>query len=868
LTKKNSRNSKNMGQTTPSPKLSVVAQRNAVLRKQQLAETASVDISESLSQPQTTKPTKRAGKIPKPRKIPIQTKLSIAFGITGLLSVIGLALAIAIVDRNLRTQLEAQSKSELSVVATNYNIKVNQMAFGSRGQSENTAIVAAAVANKSNPSVKSILVNEAKVRDIEFVTLVNPSKQIIESASSSRIGSEFDPNGLVAQTIASGKQIISTEVITYNDLAAENQQLAEKLGKSATDTPNFLVRYVFTPIRSSEQQLVGVLIFGDVIAQPKGAIADRTNQTLESGLSLIAVKNRTLLGQLRQDGKVRPLTNFSPDLLNKALQPVTDANLSDWEAAGGSTFSHLIPNALVSQDVVIDGQTFTLTASPILNTSGKPVGVMLRGTSHKQLNSLLFQATLFIVGLGTFLLIMSLLVSIAIGRSISRPLKKLEDVAQQYALGNLSAKAEVKTTDEIGVLATVFNQMANSIKQRELEQIKAQSDISFQNLELQDEVGQLLGVVSDLEMGDLTVQAKVSDQATGLIADTLNRLVEQLVEVISTVMQTAQQVSRGAESLEKQALIVAQNAQQQAQSVGEVREEMDNMNQQAQNASLQAIATNQAVQVAQNAVTKGQQEITSLITSIASLQNGTVQMVKRIKNLGEFVDVAKQFVLDQKRLASLTQVLAMNASMVAARALEQREPEQFASVAREFEAIATQVNNLATQTNRGLIDLQQRTGFVEVVVSGIDQDVQDVSNLVQGFTQSIELSNQSFIKIKTATEQVAEVERSVTASSTTIAQAVKLSLSSIQTIEAVAARSVSQAQFTREQSGKMGDLAHQLLEKMQFFQLPELPQLQLSDQSFEAIDTRLIASIYADQNVGNGDNQIEDVSLLTSSNHS
>ncbi|CAN1209245.1 hypothetical protein TUMEXPCC7403_03415 [Tumidithrix helvetica PCC 7403] len=852
-----------MGKNTPSQNLSPVAQRNLALRKQQLAKSKSLNVSET-SRQQLQKVDRDPAEKTKPSQNSIQTKLSVALGITGLLSLIGLAVAIAIVDRNLRTQLISQSKSELSVVATNYNIKVNQMAFGSRGQSENTAIIAAALANKSNPTVKEILANEANVREIEFATLVNPNKQIIESAYTNRTGNEFNPSGLVTQAIATGKQVISTEVLPYGDLALESPQLAEKLGKSATDTPNFLVRYVVTPVRSGGQ-IVGVLIFGDVIAPPKIAIADRSNQTLESGLTLITVKSSPLLGQIRQNGQVQLLSSFSTDLINRALTPVSPTNIATWQTAGGAAFSHLIPNALVSQDVTVDGQIFTVTATPVLNASGKPVGVMLRGTSHSQLSSLLSQAVLLIVGLGAFLAIAGSLIGVAIGRSISKPIKKLEDVAREYARGNLSAKADVKSTDEIGVLATVFNQMADSINQRELEQLEIQSETSLQNFQLQEDVAQLLDIVSDLEMGDLTVQAKVSDRETGLIADTLNRLIEQLGEVMSAVLHTAQQVNQGAEFLEKQAIVVAQNAQQEARSVAEVREGIDNMNQQAQKASQQAVSTNQAVQLAQIAVTKGQQEIASLIASIDSLQDGTVQMVKRIKNLGEFVDLAKKFVLDQKRLASLTQVLAMNASMVAARALEQRDPDQFASVAREFEAIANQVNNLANQTNQGLIVLQQRTGFVEVVVSGIDQDVRDVSGLVEEFTNSIELSSQSFNNIKSATEQVAEIGRSVTESSASIAQAVKLSLSSIQNIAVVAERSANQARFTREQSGQMGELARQLLEKVQFFRLPQQLQLQPSNPQLEAVDTKFIPVGYIDRKDEN-DYAIEDVSILTGKN--
>ena len=173
--------------------------------------------------------------------------------------------------------------------------------------------------------------------------------------------------------------------------------------------------------------------------------------------------------------------------------------------------------------------------------------------------------------------------------------------------------------------------------------------------------------------------------------------------------------------------------------------------------------------------------------------------------------------------------------MVAARALEQRDPQQFVSVAREFETIATQVNTLATQTNQGLAVLQQRTGFVDVVVSGIEQDVRDVNSLVSDFTKSVDSSEQSFTNIATVTEELSDIGIAVTDSSSSIAEAVKFSLASIQDIEAIAERSASQAQFTRDQSGKMGKLARQLLERVQFFRLP--PILQSDNIENEDLDS-------------------------------
>jgi len=451
--------------------------------------------------------------------------------------------------------------------------------------------------------------------------------------------------------------------------------------------------------------------------------------------------------------------------------------------------------------------------------------------------SQLLTATLFVFGLGFVLIVLSSLFGLFIGSTISKRIRQLEAIARQFATGDFTATVKVGAKDEVGKLADVFDLMTTNLAQNELKQSEAKVEAEMQNDIFQDEISHLLDVVSELEMGDLTAKAEVSPHATGLIADTLNRLSEQLAEVLAAVLQTAQQVTLRTNRLEQLSIAVSQNAQQQEGLVVQARLGIEDVDKLAENAAQQAIAANKAVQRVRSAVRQGEEQIIYLTASIESLQAATVQMVQRIRNLGEFVALAKQFVTDQKRLASLTQVLATNASMVAVRALEQRDPEQFVSVAREFEAIATQVNTLATQTNQGLITLQQRTGFVDVVVSGIDQDVRDVNSLVADFTNSVDSSEQTFTNISTVTEELAEIGISVTDSSRSIAEAVKFSLSSIQDIEAIAERSASQAQFTRDQSGKMGMLARQLLERVQFFRLPALSQSDITElEEMESID--------------------------------
>jgi methyl-accepting chemotaxis protein PixJ len=337
---------------------------------------------------------------------------------------------------------------------------------------------------------------------------------------------------------------------------------------------------------------------------------------------------------------------------------------------------------------------------------------------------------------------------------------------------------------------------------------------------MEAEVGDLLDVVSSMEEGDLTIEAQVNDRATGLVADTLNRLREKLVEIISRVLGTAQQVAQGASDLEELARTVVLNTAEQAQSVAQGQALTAQVAVIAQRSSEQVSVANQSLQEVRNTVTSGQTAIDNLTESISVLQTGSAQIVQRMKTLGEFVGLAEQFVQDQGQIAQQTQVLALNATLVAASAVEQKDPKQFAGVARQFESIAVQVNDLATQTNQGLTVLQNRTSQIQTVVTAIDAEVQNLSGLVAGFTTGVQSSQSAFQSIQVATEEVVQIGQTITESSIEITEAAGSTASYISEIAQLADRTAELTRAARQQAEAMGNQAQQLLQGIQFFRLP------------------------------------------------
>ncbi len=416
---------------------------------------------------------------------------------------------------------------------------------------------------------------------------------------------------------------------------------------------------------------------------------------------------------------------------------------------------------------------------------------------------------------------------------------------QGKASGTVAGKDEI---DRLGIsLKSTFQQVkTNEIRLRgELAQTSDSNDDTAtpsqlqQNLAqtelMESEVGDLLDVVSSMEEGDLTIEAQVNDRATGLVADTLNRLREKLVEIISSVLGTAQQVAQGASDLEELARTVVLNTAEQAQSVAQGQALTEQVAAIAQRSATQVNVANQSLQEVRDTVTSGQASINTLTESISVLQTGSAQIVQRMKTLGEFVGLAEQFVQDQGQIASLTQVLALNATLVAARAAEQKDPKQFAGVAREFETIAGQVNDLANQTSDGLTVLQQRTSQIQTVVTAIDVEVQNLSGLVSGFTSGVEASQSAFNSIQSATEEVVQIGQTITESSTEIADAAGSTASYISEIAQLADLTANLTRSARQQAEAMGNQAQQLLQGIQFFRLPilvsEAPAFTVTDIS-------------------------------------
>jgi twitching motility protein PilJ len=376
----------------------------------------------------------------------------------------------------------------------------------------------------------------------------------------------------------------------------------------------------------------------------------------------------------------------------------------------------------------------------------------------------------------------------------------------------------------VGAIACEQISQPRSWKPQEQTFVASVANLTALTLEsetLQTEVGEILDFVSDVEAGNLTVKAKVSDRTTGLVADTLNRLIEELSQVLQQVLNTAKQVSEGTDNLQVISKTVAEGTIKQAQAVTQVKNLSQQVENSVQNATEKVQTTKESLSSLELTVKEGENTITSLTQSISILQQGADKIIQQMKTLGEFVGLADQFVQDQGDIAQQTQVLALNASLVAARAGEQKDPRRFEMVAQEFEQIANQVSILAQKTNEGLTALEERTGQIHTVVATVDTEVQNLGNLVGGFTKGVEESNRLFEGVKNVTEKALIAEENVAQSNQEILTATLETVKAIKNIEKTTMETANITKNSLKQSEIMEKLSHELLERIKFFKLLE-----------------------------------------------
>ena len=129
-------------------------------------------------------------------------------------------------------------------------------------------------------------------------------------------------------------------------------------------------------------------------------------------------------------------------------------------------------------------------------------------------------------------------VSYTVRRQFQDPAKQMLGVMELVRDGEIDARVPVEGDDELGRLGTHLNETLDSLT--DLVQTREDRDA------MQDRIQQLLTEVSNVADGDLTVQAEVTSDVTGALADAFNFMTDELRKIVASIGTTTGKVTDSA----------------------------------------------------------------------------------------------------------------------------------------------------------------------------------------------------------------------------------------------------------------------------------------------------------------------------------
>ncbi|HBA47784.1 MAG TPA: methyl-accepting chemotaxis protein [Lachnospiraceae bacterium] len=273
------------------------------------------------------------------------------------------------------------------------------------------------------------------------------------------------------------------------------------------------------------------------------------------------------------------------------------------------------------------------------------------------------------LGMAAGALVITLLLSTYLTRSITGPVHELEKAADKIVGGDFDIKVTYESKDEMGSLTKAFKNMT---------------------LILGDVISDASRLLSEMANGNFDVRTKAEDRYVGELQGLLlsiRKLNRDLSMTLGQINQSADQVSSGSGQVSNGAQALAQGATEQAASVEELAATITNISHQVKTTADNAMEARHQANTAGDEVDECNTQMKDMMAAMEEITRTSNEIGKIIKTIE---DIAFQ-----------TNILALNAAVEAARAGE--AGKGFAVVAEEVRSLASK-SSVASKNTAELIE--------------------------------------------------------------------------------------------------------------------------------------------------------------------
>ncbi|HZV37439.1 MAG TPA: methyl-accepting chemotaxis protein, partial [Pseudoxanthomonas sp.] len=347
-------------------------------------------------------------------------------------------------------------------------------------------------------------------------------------------------------------------------------------------------------------------------------------------------------------------------------------------------------------------------------------------------------------------------------------------------------------------------------RQRE-QDLRYQAQVEF-NSRNQQAIQRLLDEIVTLGEGDLTVNASVTEDVTGAIADAINATIDELRRLVATINDTSVKVSASSQETQATALQLAEAAQHQASEIdsasNRIREIAGSIDQVSRNSTESAEVAQRSVQIA----AQGAGVVRKTIQGMDSIRDQIQETSKRIKRLGESSQEIGSIVELINDISEQTNILALNAAMQAASAGE---------AGRGFAVVADEVQRLAERTSGA-------THRIEALVQAIQSDTNAAVGSMEQTTAEVVSGARLAEDAGTALGEIERVSQDLNALIRNISGAAQQQSAAagditrtMGVIQQITAQTSQGAGHTAESIGRLAQLSADLRRSVADFKLPQ-----------------------------------------------